>query len=35
MFRLRTILLMWLARLAWRFLSAAYRKRQRRRLTTA
>jgi hypothetical protein len=35
MFRLRTILLMWLARLGWRLLSTAYRRRQRRRLETA
>ena len=30
MLRLRTILLMWLARFAWRLLSSAYRRRQRR-----
>jgi hypothetical protein len=35
MFRLRTILLMWLARRAWRLLISAYRRRQRRRLRTA
>jgi len=35
MFRLRTILLMWVARIAWRLLSSAYRRRQRRRLRTA
>jgi hypothetical protein len=35
MLRLRTILLMWLARLAWRLLSSAYRSRQRRGLKTA
>jgi hypothetical protein len=35
MFRLRTIVLMWLARRAWRLLGAAYRRRQRRRLRTA
>jgi hypothetical protein len=35
MFRLRTIVLMWLARRAWRILLAAYRRRQRRRLEAA
>jgi hypothetical protein len=31
MLRLRTIVLLWLARRAWKLLSAAYRRRQRRR----
>lgn len=35
MFRIRTILLMWAARLAWRLLTTAYQRRQRRRLRTA
>jgi len=35
MFRLRTILLMWLGRIAWRLLASAYRRRQRRRLRAA
>ena len=34
MFRLRTIVVMWLARLAWKLLSSAYRRRQRSRLRT-
>ena len=35
MFRLRTILLMWLARRALRLLVSTYRRRQRRRLRAA
>jgi hypothetical protein len=35
MFRLRTIVAMWLARRLWRLASAAYRRRRRRRLRVA
>jgi hypothetical protein len=35
MFRLRTIILMWLARRAWELAKYAYRRRQARRPRTA
>ena len=35
MFRLRTIILMWLARRAWKLASSMYRQRRARRARTA